>query len=192
MGAAHLRFTNCWMQVGYPPLMQVDTFRDMAAQHEPPGTAKGMRMSIVTRTIAIALVSAIAAREAELVLEETCDGWRARRTALNVSSLKPQTWQEVIFPICWGRHHHDCRSTPASRSKVTSDDLQPLFSVTYRADCRDKATGASRAASTVTVSASTRQAAVDEIERMIRTNDVCQGNGDLSRIAVPGSGRYLD
>jgi hypothetical protein len=180
------------MQVGYPPLMQVDTFRDTAAQHEPPGTAKGRRMSIVTRTIAIALVSTIAAREAELVLEETCNGWRTRGMALNVSSLKPQTWHEMIVPICWGRHRDDCRSNPASRSEVTSDDLQPPFSVTYHVDCKDRATGASRAASTVTVSASMRQAAVTDIERMIRTGDVCQRNGDLSRITVPGSGRYLD
>jgi len=37
------------MQVGYPPWMPVDTFRDTAAQHEPPGTAKGRRMSHTTR-----------------------------------------------------------------------------------------------------------------------------------------------
>jgi hypothetical protein len=151
-----------------------------------------MRMSIVTRTIAIALVSTIAAREAELVLEETCDGWKTQRMALSVSSLKPQTWQEMIFPICWGRHHDDCRNNPAGRSEVASDDLQPPFSVTYRVECKDKATGASRATSTVTISASTRQAAVNDIERMIRTGDVCQGNGDSSRMTVPGSGRYLD
>jgi len=74
-------------------------------------------MSIVTRTIAIALVSTIAAREAELVLEETCNGWRTRGMALNVSSLKPQTWHEMIVPICWGRHHDDCRSNPATRRR---------------------------------------------------------------------------
>jgi len=149
-------------------------------------------MSIVTRTIAIALVSTIAAREAELVLQETCENWRMRSMALNVSSFKPQTWHEFIFPICWGRHHDDCRSQPASRSEVTSDDLGHQFSVTYHVDCKDKATGASRAATTVTVTASTRQAAVNDVERMIRTGDVCQGNGDLSRISVPESGRYLD
>jgi hypothetical protein len=98
----------------------------------------------------------------------------------------------MIFPICWGRHHDDCRSNLASRGEVITDDLQPPFSVTYRVDCKDKTTGASRATSTVTVFASTRQAAVNEIERMIRTGDVCQGNGDLSRITVPGSGHYLD
>jgi hypothetical protein len=113
------------MQVGYPPLMQIDTFRDIAAQHEPLGTAKGMHMSIVARTIAIALVSTIAAREAELALEQICDGWRMRRMTLTGSNLRSQTWQEVIFPICWGRHHGDCRSNPAVRTEVTTDDLQP-------------------------------------------------------------------
>jgi len=151
-----------------------------------------MRMSIVTRTIAIALASTIAAREAELALQEICDGWRTREMTLNVSNLKPHTWQEMIFPICWGRHHDDCRSNAASRSEVTTDDLHPPPSARYRVDCKDRATGAWQAVSTVTISASTRQAAVNEIERMIRAGDVCQGNGDLSRITVPGSGRYLD
>jgi hypothetical protein len=82
-------------------------------------------MSIVARTIAIALVSTIAAREAELALEQICDGWRMRRMTLTGSNLRSQTWQEVIFPICWGRHHGDCRSNPAVRTEVTTDDLQP-------------------------------------------------------------------
>ena len=77
-----------------------------------------------------------------------------------------------------------------ARSRPTI--LSPRSLVASHVYCKDKATGAPRAASTVTVSASTRQAAVNDIERMIRNGDVCQENGDVSRVTVPGSGRYLD
>jgi len=75
-------------------------------------------MSIVSRTIAIALVSTIAAREAELILEEICDGWRKNSLTLNASNPRRQTWEEMIFPICWGRHHNDCRVIQPTGNEV--------------------------------------------------------------------------
>ena len=65
-------------------------------------------MSILSRTIAIALVSTVAAREAEVILQELCDGWRKKSLTLSASNLGPQTWKDVILPICWGRSHKDC------------------------------------------------------------------------------------
>ena|ERR1700682_1404773 len=105
--------------------------------------------------------------------------------------IKPQTWQEVVFPICWGSPQ-DCRDDAKKKNKTINAGGPPLVSVSYRVDCRDRDTGASRADSTITVTAPTRAAAVAEIEQTIRSSDICQGNGDFSRITVPGSGRYLN
>lgn len=65
-------------------------------------------------------------------------------------------------------------------------------SVTYRVNCRDSNSGADRAYSTVTVTKWSHEAAVAEISHMIRTRDLCQSNGDQTRVTVPGSGRLLN
>jgi hypothetical protein len=140
---------------GLPPWMPVDTFRDMTLS---VGRRRRRKEEHVDHHLDHCDRPRFDDRctRGELVLEQTCDGWRTARTALNVSSFKPETWRGFIFPICWGRRHDDCRIHPASRSEVTFDDVGPSFSVTYHVDCKDKATGALRAASTATVTALTR------------------------------------
>jgi hypothetical protein len=107
------------MQVDYPPLIAVGTFRSgwLRTNHREE-RRKETIMSIVSRTIAIALVSTIAAREAEVILQEICDGWRKNNLTLNASNLRRETWGEMIFPICWGRHHNDCRVIQPGENEV--------------------------------------------------------------------------
>jgi hypothetical protein len=65
-------------------------------------------------------------------------------------------------------------------------------SVSYRVNCRDRDNGADRADNTLTVAAPTREAAVAQIEQALRTTDICQDSGDLSRVEVLGTGHYLN
>lgn len=78
------------------------------------------------------------------------------------------------------------------RSAQAEERNRNQVSVTYRVNCRDRDTGADRAYSTVTATGWTRRAALAQISRMIETNDLCQANGDQTRITVPGSGRLLN
>jgi hypothetical protein len=120
------------------------------------------------------------------------DGWKKGNWVPGIPSVRPQTVQEVIFPVCWGSPQ-DCRDDANKRIQTVAPGGTPSFvSVSYRVDCRDRDTGADRADNTVTATAKTRDAAVAEIERLARSSDLCQGNGDLSRVTVPGSGRYLN
>ena len=146
------------------------------------------RVQIVAFIFAISLIGSPVA--AQSVFQKIGDGWKHGKWIPGVPDVKPQTIQEVIFPVCWG-HPQDCRDDAVKKSKAQGGEPQ-LVSVSYRVDCVDKDSGAPRADSTMTVTALTRDAAVAEIEKARGKGDVCQGNGDLSRITVPGSGRYLN
>jgi hypothetical protein len=72
------------------------------------------------------------------------DGWRKGKWIPGLPSVKPQTWQEVVFPICWG--------SPQGLSRGREEEkpdhrrrARLLVSVSYRVDCRDRDTGADRA-----------------------------------------------
>ncbi|MEA2918597.1 MAG: hypothetical protein QOJ15_10678 [Bradyrhizobium sp.] len=125
--------------------------------------------------------------------EKIGDGWRKGTWVPGIPDVKPQTLQEVIFPVCWGSPQ-DCRDDAKKNntSRAAGQQVATVVSVTYMVDCIDATDGADRADSVVTVSASTRQAAVAEIERLKQTTDLCQGNGDLSRVTKRGTGRYLN
>jgi hypothetical protein len=56
----------------------------------------------------------------------------------------------------------------------------------------DAQTGAPRADSTLIVTSKVSlEEARNEVLRQYQSIDLCQGNGDLSRRTVPGSGRWL-
>ena len=153
---------------------------------------KGLFALLVASLCAFSLISPAAPVHAgNGFFEKIGDGWKHGKWVPGIPHVKPKTWQEVIFPVCWGSPQ-DCRDDAKKQDQRTSGGPQPLVSVSYRVNCRDRDTGGNRADSTVTVTASTRAGAVAEIERLARSTDLCQGTGDLSRVTIPGSGRYLD
>jgi hypothetical protein len=89
----------------------------------------------------------------------------------------------------WLPRYTGPKATPAASAPSSTANR---VSVSYRVDCRDRDTGGDRADNTLTVAAPTREAAVAAIEQALRTRDICQDSGDLSRISVPGTGRYLN
>jgi hypothetical protein len=48
------------------------------------------------------------AQAGEGFFEKIGDGWRKGKWVPGLPDVKPQTWQEVVFPICWGSPQ-DCR-----------------------------------------------------------------------------------
>jgi hypothetical protein len=154
-------------------------------------TKSSLLLLTVTFLALSAVPSGSAAHAGEGFFEKIGDGWRKGEWVPGVPDVKPKTWQEVVFPICWGSPQ-DCREGAKNKNQQATGGAQPLVSISYRVDCRDRDTGGDRADSTITVTASTRQAATAEVERLAHTTDLCQGSGDRSRVTVPGSGRYLD
>jgi len=120
------------------------------------------------------------------------DGWRQGRWLPGVPSVRPKSVQEVLFPVCWGSPQ-DCRGTANKDQKTAGGaSTSNWVMVSYQVDCRDRYTGADRADNTITVQAPTREEAVATIEQQERTGDLCQANGDSSRVTKPGTGRYLN
>jgi hypothetical protein len=67
-----------------------------------------------------------------------------------------------------------------------------LYWVTYRVDCIDARTGTNRADNTVTQSSTVSRAdAMNIVLILSRQEDLCQANGDTSRVTKPGSGRWM-
>lgn len=124
------------------------------------------------------------AQAGEGFFQKIGDGWK--NVIPKVQLKSPQE----LLPVCWGSPQ-ECRDDN-QRNGTQTHQAQARVSVSYRVDCRDRDTGRDRADNTVTVSAPTRAAAVAEIERLARTTELCQANGDSSRVTVPGSGRYLN
>lgn len=120
------------------------------------------------------------------------DGWRQGRWLPGIPNIRPQSVQEVLFPVCWGSPQ-DCRDS-AKKDQRTAGGISTStwVTVSYRVDCRDRDTWADRADSTITVQAPTRADALAAIEQQEQISDLCQANGDLSRVTKPGTGRYLD
>ncbi len=92
-----------------------------------------------------------------------------------------------IFPPCWGSDRCDDPAKagptqgphPSKRAKLISED------------CKDAVTGADRADNTTRPSSISLDEARNEIIRRYQTADLCQANGDTSRITKPGSGRWM-
>jgi len=64
------------------------------------------------------------------------DGWKHGNWLPGVPSVRPQTWQEVVFPICWGAPQK-CRDAVAAH---TPNRPAPLYSVSFTVDCEDTKT----------------------------------------------------
>jgi hypothetical protein len=135
------------------------------------------------------------AQAGEGFFQKIGDGWRKGKWVPGLPDVKPQTWQEVVFPICWGSPQ-DCRGeaekTAAGKGRPLSS---PLYSVTFRVDCIDKDDGRDRGDSTTTFSSAksaddARQAALNAYN----SSDLCQADPnyrDASRVTKPASGRFI-
>jgi hypothetical protein len=80
------------------------------------------------------------------------------------------------------------------RSTPTVPASAPVrhYSATYRVDCIDANTGRDRADNSITATSDASQAAaVNYILDLANRSDLCQANGDTSRITKPGSGRWM-
>jgi hypothetical protein len=133
-----------------------------------------------------------AALGGEGFFEKIGDGWKKGHWIPSLQGVKPQTIQEVIFPICWG-HPQDCRDTP---TKSIGGLPVPAYSATVRADCQDINTGKPRGDSTVTkVSLVSMEDAKNQAWQACTTTDICKldpNYQDPTRVEVPGSCRFLD
>ncbi len=122
----------------------------------------------------------------ESVFEKMGDGWRKGKWVPGIPDVKPQSIQEVIFPVCWGSPQ-DCRD------KANKDNTSgtPIVFVSYKVACRDTATGEDRGYALLSAAASKREAAVAKIEEALQSGDACQRGGYVDRVSVPGSGQWL-
>lgn|SRR5262249_52452304 len=147
-----------------------------------------------TAAYAIAAISIPAMRAAhagEGFFQKIGDGWRKGKWVPGLPDVKPQTWQEVVFPICWGSPH-DCRG---EADKKAGQAHPLLYSVTFRVDCIDADNGRDRGDSTSTFTSSksiddAQQKALDAYN----SSDLCQidpNYRDSSRNMRPGSGRFV-
>jgi hypothetical protein len=145
-------------------------------------------------TCAVAAVTIPAthvAQAGEGFFQKIGDGWRKGKWVPGVPDVKPQTWQEVVFPICWGSPQ-DCRG---EADKKAGQGHPPLYSVTFRVDCFDTENGRDRGDSTTTFTSSksvddAKQKALDAYN----SSDLCQidpNYRDASRIMRRGSGRFV-
>jgi hypothetical protein len=152
--------------------------------------------SVVILTGATVLVTVKAANSGEGFFEKMGDGWRKGKWVPGIPNVKPKTWEEVVFPICWGSPQ-DCRDTAKKSVEVKSFPKDsPLFSAYFRVDCKDKHNGKPRGDSTVTyISTISIEDAENKIMEAYVTKDLCQIDPDYlddSRIMVLGSGKFLD
>ena len=134
------------------------------------------------------------AHAGEGFFEKIGDGWRKGKWIPGLPDVKPQTWQEVVFPICWGSPQ-DCRGE--AEKTVSKPGQRPplLYSATFRVDCIDRDNQRDRGDSTITYTSGksledARQAALNAYH----SSDLCQIDPnyiDASRITKPGSGRFI-
>jgi hypothetical protein len=135
-----------------------------------------------------------AAHAGEGFFEKIGDGWRKGKWVPGLPDVKPQTWQEVVFPVCWGSPQ-DCRGEAQRTASKPGQPPPPLYSATFRVDCIDRDNGRDRGDSTSTYTSGksledARQAALNAY----KSSDLCQidpNYKDESRIMKPGSGRFI-
>jgi hypothetical protein len=66
------------------------------------------------------------------------------------------------------------------------------YSATLRIDCQDAQTGAPRADNTITVVSNvSQQDAENQILAITGRSDICQANGDTTRVSIPGTARWM-
>jgi len=129
---------------------------------------------------------------AQSVFQKIGDGWRHGKWIPGLPDVKPKTWQEVVFPICWGSPQ-DCRGESEAKARPSHP---PLFSATFRVDCIDAHNGRDRGDSSITYTSSK---SIDDAKKLAldayNTSDLCQidpNYQDPSRIMKQGSGRFID
>lgn len=124
--------------------------------------------------------------------EKIGDGWKKGHWIRGLQGVRPQSWQEVIFPICWGSPQ-DCRDTP---SDAIGGFPAPVYSGSVRADCQDINTGKPRGDSTITIlSKVSIEDAKNQAWQACTTTDICKSDPkyqDPTRVEVPGTCRFLD
>jgi hypothetical protein len=131
---------------------------------------------------------------AQSVFQKIGDGWKNGKWLPGFPNIRPQTWQEVLFPVCWGSPQK-CRDDAAGKAGARP---APLYSVSFTVDCQDVSTTppTPRGDTTLTF-VSTRS--IDDAESKAiaayQTSDLCQQDPnykDPSRTMVPGSGHFDD
>lgn len=150
--------------------------------------------SVVVGAGSISVAFPPVAQAGEGFFEKIGDGWRQGKWVPGVPDIKPQTWQEVVFPICWGSPQ-DCRGEAEKTESRPGQPSPPLYAATFRVDCIDKDNGRDRGDSTSTF---TSRASLDEARQAAlnayNSSDLCQidpNYRDASRITKPGSGRFM-
>jgi len=123
------------------------------------------------------------------------DGWKQGKWVPGIPSVKPQTLQEVIFPICWGNPQNCRDSDETKETRKQGQPASPVYEASFRVDCTDKYNGRNRGDSTIFVRSSTSiEDAKSKALDAYRTSDLCQVDPnyqDRSRVMVPGSGRFI-
>jgi hypothetical protein len=151
----------------------------------------GALVAVITLTHAPFTPTALAG---EGFFEKIGDGWRKGEWVRGLPDVKPQTWQEVLFPICWGSPQ-DCRGEAEKTASKPGQPVPPLYSATFRVDCIDRDNGRDRGDSTSTfTSAKSLDDAKQAATNAYNSSDLCQVDPnyrDASRVMKPGSGRFI-
>ena len=150
--------------------------------------------TLAASAVATAVAGTQVAHAGEGVFDKIGDGWRKGTWVPGLPDVKPQTWQEVVFPICWGSPQ-DCRDEGQKKAAGNGNPPPPLFSVTFRVDCIDADNGRDRGDSTSTFRSTkslddARQAALNAYG----SSDLCQidpNYQDRSRVMKGGSGHFI-
>src|SRR5947208_3114389 len=130
--------TSQWCQSGDTSMYLQKMFISVAKTWR----RKAVRITAATFVAAGCMVADLpigtaAAHAGEGFFEKIGDGWRKGKWVPGLPDVKPQSWQEVVFPICWGSPQ-DCRDDNDKKKDQTVARLpQPSVSVSYRVDCRD-------------------------------------------------------
>jgi hypothetical protein len=159
---------------------------------------KTIRYVLLSTVVAYAAFTGVpftpVAQAGEGFFEKIGDGWRKGKWVPGLPDVKPQTWQEVVFPICWGSPQN-CRGEAEKTVSRPGQPLPPLYAATFRVDCIDRDNGRDRGDST---SIYTSMKSLDEARQAAlnayNSSDLCQidpNYRDASRLMKPGSGRFI-
>jgi hypothetical protein len=135
------------------------------------------------------------AQAGEGFFQKIGDGWRKGNWVPGLPDVKPQTWQEVVIPVCWGSPQNCRGEAQKAAAGKGHPPSAPIYSVTFRVDCIDKDNGRDRGDSTTTFSSAKSEDEARQVAlNTYRSSDLCQidpNYRDASRVMKPGSGRFI-
>jgi hypothetical protein len=176
---------------------QTHNFRFIVRQQAPESVGESAMKRFALATLwTLSAFALIPCQAGEGVFQKLGDGWRNGQwiPGFNIH-IRPKTWQEVVFPVCWGSPQ-DCREP--TKAKVGALPA-PLYSVTYIVDCQDTSTSppTPRGDQIITFysAISYEDAKNKALQEINQPPDLCQRDPkylDRSRTTVPGSGHFND